>query len=66
MPRVCGERHELAHAPLLAGGDDEIFRLRLLQHEPLCLDVVARMAPVAPCIEIAEVEAILNAERDAR
>jgi hypothetical protein len=52
---------ELAHAVLLAGGDHIIPRLLLLQHEPLHLDVVACVAPVAPCVEIAEILFALQA-----
>ena len=57
---------EVADAVVLAGGDDEIFGLLLLQHQPLGLDEVARMAPVALGVEVAEIEAILQAEPDAR
>ena len=42
-----GRLDELAHAVLLAGGDHEVLGLVLLQHQPLRLDVVARVAPVA-------------------
>ena len=48
---------------LLAGGDDEVLRLVLLQHQPLRLDVVAGMAPVAQGVEVAEVQAVLEALR---
>ncbi len=47
---------ELADAVLLAGGDDEVLRLVLLEHEPLHLDVVAGVAPVALGVEVAEEE----------
>ncbi len=40
--------------------------LILLQHQPLHLDVVAGMAPVAQRVEVAEVKAILQSELDAR
>ena len=39
---------------LLPGGDDEVFRLSLLQHEPLRAHIVACMTPVAQRIEIAQ------------
>ena len=39
--------HELAHGVLFAGGDHEVRRLVLLQHQPHRLDVVACEAPVA-------------------
>ena len=60
-----GEFNELAHAVLHAGGDHEIFSLVLLQHQPLHFDVVTRVAPVAQRAHVAEVEAVLQAERDA-
>jgi hypothetical protein len=47
-----GEFDELAHAVLHAGGDDEVFRLVLLQHQPLHFDVVAGMAPVAQGVRL--------------
>ena len=50
---------ERAHRILLACRDDVIFGLRLLQHEPLRADVVARVAPVAARVEIAQVQAIV-------
>jgi hypothetical protein len=56
---------EIAHAVLHAGGDDEVFGLALLQHQPLHLDVIAGMAPVALGVQVAEVQAILQAELDA-
>lgn len=46
------DRDELADRVLLAGGDDEVFRLVLLRHQPLHDHVVARMAPVALGIEV--------------
>src|SRR5262245_32637811 len=45
---------------LFAGRDHEIPRLGLLQHEPLGVHVVAGMAPVAPRIQIPEVDAGLQ------
>src|SRR5216684_3608385 len=53
------QRTKVAHRVLLPGGDDEVFRLVLLQHEPHGLDVILCIAPVASRIQIAEVEAIL-------
>ena len=54
---------EFAHRMLLAGGDHEILRLGLLQHQPLRSHVVARMAPVAQRVEIAEIQAVLQPHR---
>ena len=50
---------------LLAGGDDKIFRLFLLQHQPLHFNVIPCMAPVAQRIHVAEIEAILQADFNA-
>src|SRR5579859_1640418 len=58
--------HEIAHAVLLARGDDEVVGLLLLQDHPHHLDEIARVAPVALRVEVAEVQAILQAELDAR
>jgi hypothetical protein len=48
--------NKLTHAVLLAGRDDVVLRLLLLQHEPLHLDVVAGVSPVAFGVEVAEEE----------
>ena len=65
-----GQRHadlgegrfgELADRMGLAGGQDIIVALRLLQHQPHAAGVFARMAPVALGVEIAEVQPILKA-----
>jgi hypothetical protein len=53
-----------AHAVLLAGGDDEVLRLLLLQHEPLHAHVVLGVAPVAQGVEVAHVEAVFQALAD--
>src|SRR6266581_4593876 len=57
--------HKIAHAVLLARSDHEILGPLLLQHQPLRLDVVARVAPVAPRLEISQVQAVLDAQADA-
>ena len=51
---------------LFAGRDDVIVGLLLLQHQPLRAHVVARMAPVAQRVEIAQVQAVVEAGFDAR
>src|SRR5688572_15409898 len=56
---------ELADAVGLAGGDDEVLGLSLLEHEPHGLDVVAGESPVALGVEVAEEELLLEAELDA-
>ena len=56
---------EVTHGVLHPGGDDEVFRLVLLEHEPLHFHVIAGMAPVAQGVQVAEVEAVLQAEGDA-
>jgi len=60
-----GQLNETAHRFLAAGGDHEVFRALLLEHAPLHLDVVAGMAPVAEGIEVAHVEAGVEACIDA-
>ena len=50
-----GACDEVAHRVLLTRRDDVILRCRLLQHQPLSADVVARVAPIAQRVEIAQV-----------
>ena len=50
-----GRGYELPDSVHLAGRDDVIVRLRLLEHQPHRLDVLGRVAPVAVGVEIAEV-----------
>src|SRR5262249_25982440 len=57
---------EFAHGVLLARGDHEVLGFALLQDQPLRLDVLARVAPVALRFQVAEVEALLHAQADAR
>src|SRR5688572_22412039 len=64
---LCGR--DLDEAPnrvLLAARNDVIVGHRLLEHEPLHLHVVPRMTPVALRLEVADVEAFLQAKTDAR
>src|SRR5947209_3038805 len=51
-----GEGHfaKLAHGVGFAGGDHVVVRYLLLQHAPHGLDVIGRVAPVAPGIQIAQ------------
>src|SRR5579883_2090710 len=56
---------ELAHRVLDAGRNDEVLRRVLLQHPPLRFHVVARVTPVAACVEVAEVDAVLQPLDDA-
>jgi len=51
---------------LLAGGDDDVVRLVLLQHQVHGLDVVAGVAPVALGVELAKVQVLLHAQGDPR
>ena len=51
-----GELDELAHGVRLAGGDDVVVGLVLLEHQPHGLDVVAGEAPVALGVEVAEAQ----------
>ena len=55
---------ELAHAVLHAGGDDEVIGLILLQHHPLHTHVVFGVAPVAQGVNVAHVQAVLQAQAD--
>ena len=57
--------YKIAHAVLLACGDHIIFRLLLLQHQPLHLNIVSRMAPVPFRIEISEIQRVLQSDLDA-
>jgi hypothetical protein len=61
-----GAFHELAHRVLLAGRDHVVARLGLLQHQPLHLDVVPRVAPVAQRAQVAEADAALEPRHHAR
>jgi hypothetical protein len=56
---------EIAHRVRLAGRDDIVSRLVLLQHRPHRLDVVAGVSPVALGVEVAQVELLLQAGLDA-
>ena len=58
------EFDELADAVLDAGGDDEVIGLVLLEHEPLHADEVLGVSPVAEGIEVAHVEAVIQALAD--
>ena len=57
---------ELADRVRLARRDDVVVGLLLLQHEPHRLDVIAREAPVALRVEVAEAELARHPELDAR
>ena len=46
-PYGAGGGNEITHGVLFAGGDDEILRKFLLQHEPLGADIIPRVPPVA-------------------
>ena len=54
------------HGGRASGGNDVIAGLRLLQHQPHCLDIIACETPVAFRIDIAEPQLILPAELDPR
>ena len=60
-----GTLDKLPHTVLHASGNDKIFSHFLLQHQPLHLHIIARMAPVAQRAHIAQVQAVLQAQRDA-
>jgi hypothetical protein len=70
LDRVAQPRVREGHLGELTDADraprrDDIVRRRVLQHGPHGPDVVARKAPVAPGIEVAEVHAVLQAVLDA-
>src|SRR5690606_24868745 len=60
-----GGHYEITYRVLNAGGNHKIFGLWLLQYQPRGFDVITCVSPVAPCIEISEVQAILQAQFDA-
>ena len=67
MPASANDDVEqLADRVRLAGRDHVVVGLVLLQHHPHGLDVVARVAPVARRVEVAERDAVLEPELDAR
>ena len=49
----------------LAGGEHVVFRHLFLHHAPHALDIVAGKAPVARRIEIADLQDMVLAQRDA-
>jgi len=59
------ELNELPDAMLLACDDNVVFRFFLLQHQPLRLDVISCVSPLASSIEITEIKAVLKAQFDA-
>src|SRR2546425_350653 len=61
-----GQFSEFSHCVLLAGRDNVVFRLVLLQHEPHSPHVLARMAPIAARVQIAEPDLFHQAELDPR
>jgi hypothetical protein len=56
---------ELTNGMGLSGGKDVIIGLVLLKHAPHTLDVVAGMAPIALGVDVAKVEAFVDALVDA-
>lgn len=62
------KRHlaELLHAVRLARGDDNVFRVLLLQHQPHGPHVVAREAPVALGVQVAQPHFAVQPQLDAR
>src|SRR5213593_1275638 len=61
-----GQFSELSYGMLFAGGDDVVFGLILLQHEPHGLHVLTRMAPVPPRIQISQPDFFRQSELDPR
>src|SRR5690606_31447145 len=52
---------EFTHRVLHAGGDNEVLGLLLLQHHPLHAHVILGVAPVAQRVQVAHVQALLQA-----
>lgn len=48
-----GSVNKITDAVLHTGGNDEVFWMVLLEHEPLHFDVILSMTPVAQCVEVA-------------
>src|SRR6266446_4019440 len=61
-----GKIDEVAHRMLLTCGNHEVLRFVLLQHQPLHLDIIPCMAPIALGAQIAEMNAFLKPKLDAR
>ena len=61
-----GEVSKLPDRDLLASRDHEVLRRILLEHQPLHLDVVPRVAPVSKRVEVTKVEAGVEPAADAR
>jgi len=53
--------HKFTDGVLFACSNDIVVRKVLLEHEPLHLHVVFGVAPVAFCVEVAQVQAVLEA-----
>ena len=60
------ELQEVPHRVGRAGGHHVVARLVVLEHPPHRLDVLRGVAPVADGVEVAQVEVVLHAGRDAR
>ena len=44
-----------------SGCNHKIFRLVLLENQPLQTNIISGMAPVTQCVHVAEIEAVLQA-----
>src|SRR5690606_3824143 len=60
-----GHPHKIPHCRRHTGGNDEVFRLVLLEDEPHSFNVVLSMTPVALCIQVSEIKLILESKGDA-
>ena len=58
--------HEVAHRVRRARGEDVVGGFVGLKHAPHALDVLLGEAPVACCVEVAEVEGVLQPQADPR
>jgi hypothetical protein len=62
--KACDKIQKLTHRVTLTGCDDIIIGWILLQHKPHRADVVSRMTPIPPRINISDVEFFLQTELD--
>src|SRR5205814_5010131 len=61
-----GRLHKIADGMTLAGSDDIIRGLFLLQHQPHRDDVILGPAPISPALQAAELQFLVEPARDPR
>ena len=50
----------------LAGRDQVVIRVILLEHQPHGMDIVGRVTPVTPCFQVAQAQFVLHPQLDTR